>query len=98
VHCKSGADRAGFAAALFLVLQGQRVAEAQRQLSWRFGHWHRSRAGVLDAFLLCFGREAEGRKPFLDWLTEDYDAGRLAREFRARHFADFVTHRILRRE
>jgi len=98
VHCKSGADRAGFAAALFLVLQGKTVAEAQRQLSWRFGHWHRSRAGVLDAFLLRFAGDAEGRKPFLEWLREDYDAPGLAREFRARHFADFVTHRVLRRE
>ena len=98
VHCKSGADRAGFAAALFLLLQGRGSAEASRQLSLRHGHWHRSRAGVLDAFLLRFAREAEGRKPFLDWLGQDYDAAVLAAEFRSGHFADFVTHRMLRRE
>jgi protein tyrosine phosphatase (PTP) superfamily phosphohydrolase (DUF442 family) len=98
VHCKSGADRAGFAAALFLVLHGSTVREALRQLSLRFGHWHRSRAGVLDAFLLCYAREAEGRKPFLDWLRQDYDSEVLGSEFRPGHFADFVTHRLLRRE
>jgi protein tyrosine/serine phosphatase len=98
VHCKSGADRAGFAAAIYLVLEGESVACAQRQLSIRYGHWRRSRAGVLDAFLLRYAREAEGRKPFLDWLREDYDAAALSAEFRSSHFADFVTHRLLRRE
>lgn len=98
VHCKSGADRAGFAAALFLLLEGRSAAEALRQLSLRHGHWHRSRAGVLDAFLLRYAREAEGRKPFLDWLRQDYDAATLGAEFRSGHFADFLTHRVLRRE
>lgn len=98
VHCKSGADRAGFAAALFLLLHGSAVREALRQLSLRHGHWHRSRAGVLDAFLLRYAREAEGRKPFMDWLRQDYDAARLRAEFQPGHFADFVTHRLLRRE
>ncbi len=98
VHCKSGADRAGFAAALFLLLEGRRTAEAMGQLSLRHGHWHRSRAGVLDAFLLRFARAAEGRRPFLDWLETEYDAATLGAEFRSGHFADFVTHRLLRRE
>ena len=98
VHCKSGADRAGFAAALFLLLEGQSSAQALRQLSWRHGHWHRSRAGVLDAFLHAYAREAEGRTPFLDWLQRDYDAAALAAAFHPGHFADFVTHRLLRRE
>ncbi len=98
VHCKSGADRAGFAAALFLLLDGRTSDEALRQLSLRHGHWHRSRAGVLDAFLLAYAREAEGRTTFLDWLRESYDAAALGAAFRPRHFADFVTHRLLRRE
>lgn len=98
VHCKSGADRAGLAAALFLLLHGATTAEALRQLSWRHGHWHRSRAGVLDAFLLAYAREAEGRLPFLDWLRTEYDAATLGAAFRAGHFADFVTHRLLHRE
>jgi protein tyrosine/serine phosphatase len=98
VHCKSGADRAGFAAAIYLVLHGESVAHAQLQLTIRHGHWRRSRAGVLDAFLQRFAREAEGRKPFLEWVTQDYDAVALGAEFRSSHFADFVTHRVLRRE
>ena len=98
VHCKSGADRAGFAAALFLLLEGRSAAAALRQLSLRHGHWHRSRAGVLDAFLHAYAREAEGRRPFLDWLRQDYDAATLGAGFRSGHFADFLTHRVLHRE
>lgn len=98
VHCKSGADRAGFAAALFLLLDGRGTAEALRQLSWRHGHWHRSRAGVLDAFLHAYAREAEGRIPFLDWVERHYDARALGAAFHSGHFADFVTHRLLHRE
>ncbi len=98
VHCKSGADRAGFAAALYLMLRGDPVEQAMGQLSIRYGHWRRSRAGVLDAFLLRFAREAEGRIAFVDWLRETYDATALGAEFRSGHFAEFVTHRVLHRE
>ncbi|MGH7041165.1 MAG: tyrosine-protein phosphatase, partial [Acetobacteraceae bacterium] len=83
IHCKSGADRAGFAAALFLLLQGASAAEALAQLSWRFGHVRRSRTGILDAFFLRYAREAEGRMPFLDWVREEYDPEALKRDFRA---------------
>jgi protein tyrosine phosphatase (PTP) superfamily phosphohydrolase (DUF442 family) len=73
IHCKSGADRTGFAAGLFVLLNGGTAQEASRHLSLRFGHLRRSRAGVLDAFLLRFMAEAEGRTPFLDWVQQDYD-------------------------
>jgi protein tyrosine/serine phosphatase len=98
IHCKSGADRAGLAAALFVLLNGGTVQAALGQLSLRFGHMKRSRAGVLDAFLLRFMTEAEGKKPFLDWVGEDYDEAALRRDFQARGFASFVNDRILRRE
>jgi protein tyrosine/serine phosphatase len=80
LHCKSGADRAGFAAGVFVLMEGGTTAVAMRHLSLRFGHLRRSRAGVLDAFFLRYAGEAEGRKPFLDWVREDYDAAALERE------------------
>jgi protein tyrosine/serine phosphatase len=98
IHCKSGADRAGFAAALFLVLEGASVAQALRQLTLRHGHLRRSRAGVLDAVLLRFAREAEGRRGFIDWLRADYDPDALARDFVPGRLADFVTSRLLARQ
>lgn len=98
VHCKSGADRAGFAAAVFLVLHGETVARAMRQMSLRYGHLARSRAGMMDALLLRYAREAEGRKPFLDWAREDYDQDSLRAGFRAGRPFEFVDRTILRRE
>jgi protein tyrosine/serine phosphatase len=79
LHCKSGADRAGFAAGVFILLEGGTAAAALRQLSLRFGHFSRFRAGVLDAFFRRYARDAEGKKPFLDWLREDYDPATLRR-------------------
>lgn len=98
VHCKSGADRAGFAAGLFLLLNGGSTRDALGQLSWRFGHLGRSRAGILRAFFLAYAREAEGRKAFLDWLREDYDPAALDRMHFSRRFADLLNDRLLARE
>jgi protein tyrosine/serine phosphatase len=81
VHCKSGADRTGLAAGVFLLLQGARAREALAQLAPRFGHLPRSRAGILREVFLRYAAEAEGRKPFLAWLREDYDAAALRRGF-----------------
>lgn len=81
VHCKSGADRAGLAAGLFLLANGGTSRDALAQLSLRFGHLARSRAGVLRAFFLQYAAQAEGRKPLQAWLREDYEPAALARSF-----------------
>jgi protein tyrosine/serine phosphatase len=98
LHCKSGADRAGLAAGLALMFEGGSTREALRQLSWRFGHFNRSRTGVLDAFFLHYAATAEGKKPFLDWVREDYDEHALRASFRAHGLASFLNDRVLARE
>jgi uncharacterized protein (TIGR01244 family) len=98
LYCKSGADRSGFAAAVFDVLEGGTVARALGHLSLRFGHFRRSRAGVLDAFLLRYAAEAEGRLGFLDWVRDEYDAAALGEAFRAGRLSGFVTEKLLARE
>ena len=98
MHCKSGADRAGLAAGLAVLLEGGTAADALRQLSWRFGHFNRSRTGVLDAFFIRYAAEAEGRMPFLDWVARDYDEQALRRDFTAHGLSTFITDRVLRRE
>jgi protein tyrosine/serine phosphatase len=98
IHCKSGSDRAGFAAALYVLFAGGTVETALRQLSWRYGHLARSRAGVLDAFFLRYRREAEGRKSFIDWLRQDYDEDALARDFHAGGIGSFIHDKVLARE
>jgi protein tyrosine/serine phosphatase len=98
VHCKSGADRAGLASALYVVLNGGTAAEALKQLSLRYGHIKQAKTGILDAFFLRWQREGEGRKPFLDWVRDDYDEEALKRDFRANGLASFVNDWVLAHE
>lgn len=98
LHCKSGADRAGLVSGLCVLLDGGTAEQAMRQLSWRFGHFKRSRTGILDAFFILYAREGEGKKPFLDWLREDYDEMALRRDFTAGGLSSFITDRVLQRE
>jgi protein tyrosine phosphatase (PTP) superfamily phosphohydrolase (DUF442 family) len=98
IHCKSGADRAGLGAGLYLLLNGGTSQQALAQLSWRFGHISRSRTGILDAFFVRYAVEGEGRKPFLDWVRDDYDEMALRRDFLAGGLASFINDRLLARE
>jgi protein tyrosine/serine phosphatase len=100
LHCKSGADRTGLAAGLWLMLQGRPVEEAMRQLSWRHGHVSASKTGILDSFFREYARftRTRGPKPFLDWVEQDYDEQALRAAFRSRAWADRLVDGILRRE
>jgi protein tyrosine/serine phosphatase len=99
MHCKSGADRAGLASGLYTLLHGGTAADALRHLSWRFGHFNRSRTGILDAFFLLYAQQAEGRISFIDWVTHEYDEGKLRQDFTASgRLSTFLTDRVLLRE
>jgi len=101
VHCKSGADRAGLAAGVWLAANGAPPEQAAAQLSWRFGHVARSRTGILDAFFALWAAHHR-RHPdvaFQRWLAETYDEEALRRSFRAAGgLAGFLNDRVLRRE
>jgi len=99
IHCKSGADRTGLAAGIWLLLQGRPPEAALAQLSLRFGHVRQGRTGILDAFFRLYA-EARRRRPtlFLDWVRDEYDEEALRRMFRARPLADVIVDRVLRRE
>lgn len=101
IHCKSGADRTGLAAGLWLLLQGRPPEEAVAQLSLRWGHISASRTGILDAFFRLYARACRSGaspKPFLDWLREDYDEAALRQSFTSRPWADRIVDGLLRRE
>jgi protein tyrosine/serine phosphatase len=98
IHCKSGADRAGLVAGLAVLFEGGSAADAARQLSLRFLHFKHSRTGVLDAFFTCYARGGEGRKPFMDWVRDDYDENDLRKTFAANRAVSFVNDQLLRRE
>jgi protein tyrosine/serine phosphatase len=101
VHCKSGADRAGLAAGVWLAADGAAPHEAAAQLSWRFGHFRGSRTGILDAFFALWTgfHQAHPEVPFEHWLAQHYDEAALREGFReAGGLQAFLNDRLLRRE
>ncbi len=100
LHCQSGADRSGFAAALYLMLvEGRPVTEARKQLSLRYGHNRFSKAGVLDAFFDAYERDT-AQNPLLlaEWAETRYDPARIAAGFSATPLATLINDRIFGRE
>ena len=100
MHCKSGADRAGLAATLYLILhEGRPVREAVGQLSARYGHFRFAKTGILDAFFALYRREGEPKGlDFLTWVETEYDPEALKRSFRPGFWSDLVVDRIIKRE
>ena len=98
MHCKAGADRVALASGLAILFEGGTAADALRQLSWRYLHFNHSSTGILDAFFARYAAEAEGRKPFLDWVREDYDEGELRRRFHSTRVSTFINDILLARE
>lgn len=100
IHCKSGADRTGLGAGIWLLLQGRPPGQALDQLSVRFGHVRQSRTGILDAFFLLYAeaRRAQPGLGFLDWVRDHYDEAALRRDFQSRAWADRLMDGVLRRE
>jgi protein tyrosine phosphatase (PTP) superfamily phosphohydrolase (DUF442 family) len=93
IHCKSGADRTGFAAALYLLAREQcPLSKAKAQLSLRFGHWRASRAGILGAVLDAYG--SEGLAAGLDlrgWVQSRYEPDKINGSFRPPPLITVVT-------
>lgn len=83
MHCKSGADRAGFASASYLLLmEDAPIAMAQKQLSLRYLHLKSSNKGVLDLCLEKYRESNQARPiPFRDWLMTIYDPVAITAEF-----------------
>ncbi len=85
-HCKSGADRAGFVAAMYLlVFEGRPVAEARRQLGLKYLHLKSTKTGVQDYILDVYeARLTRGAISFEDWLRQEYDPRAIQDGFTAR--------------
>jgi len=75
IHCKSGADRTGMAAAMYQMwFTATPLDQATKQLSLRFVHLDYGKTGILDHFFRCYGRDAALRAvSLLDWIETTYD-------------------------
>lgn len=79
VHCCQGGDRSGMAAACYLLLHTPAdLAQAERQLSLRFGHNPWGRAGCQEEILRAYGAWLEGQNLlhapdyFRKWVENGY--------------------------
>lgn len=74
MHCKSGADRAGLASALYKLDQGANIEDARKELSLRYLHLKFSKTGVQDHMLDVYeARLAQGPISIRDWIANEYD-------------------------
>lgn len=83
MHCKSGSDRTGFAAILFLhIIAGQPLERAMRQLHWTHLHFRKSKNGILDLFFEAYLEASKDGVPSLeDWIATQYDPAILEDRF-----------------
>ena len=99
MHCKSGADRAGLMAALYLLIVEKRPArEAAKQLAWKYGHVKQAKTGLLDAFFAAYFPYEDRGMAFFDWVDEIYEPDAITRDFKAKGWAVRLTDSILHRE
>ncbi|WP_425100073.1 fused DSP-PTPase phosphatase/NAD kinase-like protein [Tropicibacter sp. S64] len=85
-HCKSGADRAGFVAAMYLmVFEGASIQEAKKQLGLKYIHLDFTATGVQDYILdLYEARLSLGSIGFEDWIRSEYAAKPIQAAWEAR--------------
>lgn len=100
MHCKSGADRAGFMAALYLHFRKNACIEvAKEQLSLKYLHVRQGKTGMLDFF---FDRYLEDVKSapmdFSDWVQSVYDPPKVKAAFMQSWWGNALVDKVLRRE
>ncbi|MHA7870769.1 MAG: fused DSP-PTPase phosphatase/NAD kinase-like protein [Hyphococcus sp.] len=106
IHCKSGADRAGLMATLFLFFEkGMPLDKAMEQLSWRYGHVKQGKTGVIDYALQQYidyarsaGKSLTSISDFFDWVDAHYDPAKTKDSFLGSWWGNMLTETILRRE
>lgn len=83
LHCKSGADRAGFVSVLYLLVHdGVALAEARKHLSLRYLHLKSTKTGILDHVLDLYAPH-ETQMSFADWVKDHYDPDAATASFAA---------------
>ena len=104
MHCKSGADRAGLGSALYKHFRmGVPIAQARRELNWRFGHFRMGKTAVLDYFFERYlADDAKEPIAFIEWVRTRYDKKALHADFRQLRkengIGDWILDKVLHRE
>lgn len=86
MHCKSGADRTGFASAIYLhVVCGEPMQSAMRMLAPKYVHLKFTKTGIMDYILESFiARSDQTEISFEEWVATEYDQKALQTAFNNR--------------
>jgi len=91
-HCKAGADRTGFVAVLWHILQGTDKHEAiKRELRLKYMYLPWSKAGKIKKVFELY----DTKEDFVEWFDKNRDK---FKEFKTSRLSDFVYEKLLRRE
>jgi len=99
MHCKSGADRAGIMAALYLLLiENASVDDALEMLSLKYLHVKQAKTGLLDAFIDAYRPAQDAGLSMLDWAKHELDPDAIQQNFMTKGWATRLVDDILKRE
>ncbi|MEO1923377.1 MAG: tyrosine-protein phosphatase [Nautiliaceae bacterium] len=91
-HCKAGADRTGFVAVLWHLLQGRDKNWAiKKELRLKYMYLPWSKAGKIRKLFEAY----DGKSDLIEWIEKNKT---LIKSFESNRFADFIADRVLRRE
>lgn len=100
MHCKSGADRAGFASMFYkYVVEGVPFEEARKQLNIRYLHIEAGKTGILGYFWDSFYKaNKETGISFWDWIDNVYNRDELKASFVPNPWGNWLVDNFLKRE
>ncbi len=100
MHCKSGADRAGIAASLYLIYKKKYdVFDAAKQLSFKHLHIKYAKTGILDyLFETAIKKGKNSPHDFIKWINSGYNKNKLKKSFKPYKFYSFIVDKVLYRE
>lgn len=100
LHCKSGADRAGFTSVFYkYVIEGVPLEEARKQLAFKYLHVSAGKTGILGHFWDKFAKaHNETGIEFWDWVDNVYNRDTLFDDFKPTPIGTWITDAFLKRE
>ncbi len=91
-HCKAGADRTGFVAVLWHILNGRDkkwAIDKELRLKYLFLPW--SKAGKIKRVFELY----DGKSDFVEWFDKNREN---FKEFKSSKLGDFISDKVLRKE
>ena len=92
-HCKAGADRTGFVAVLYHILNGNDKNKAiKKELRFKYAYLSFTKAGRIKKLFQLY----DEKKDFLEWFLKNRE--KIEQSYTSNKIGDFIYDRVLKRE